>query len=118
MDAVLSLTLLDHVAIVYLPNLGIGGTTILVHPKIDIVDSRGFQKGQISWVIVNWKGNKFGVMNVYAPNSSRDRKKLWNQIKGKAQKGDWIMARDFNMIEDRLDSSGPSSLIKGEEKRR
>lgn len=116
LDAALNLILPNHRAVVSLPNLGFGGTMILVHLKIDVVDSRGFQKGQVAWVIVNLKGCRFGVMNVYAPNSNTYRKKLWNQIKGKALDGEWFMAGDFNMTEDMLDSSRPSLLIKGEEK--
>lgn len=38
---------------------------------------------------------------------------LWLLIQTKAQKIDWILTRDLNMMEDRMDSLGPSPLIKG-----
>lgn len=78
LDTTLSLILPDHRAFVSLPILGsggTGGTAILVHPEIVVVDLGGFQKGQVVWVIVEWKGCRFGVMNIYAPNSSKDMKK-------------------------------------------
>lgn len=66
MDVALRLILPDHKAIVSLKNLGTRGKAILVHPEIDIVELEGFQKGEVAWAIVFWKGCKFGVMNVYA----------------------------------------------------
>lgn len=49
LDVALNMILPNHRVIVSLPNLGSSGTTILVHPKINIVDSGGFQKGQVPW---------------------------------------------------------------------
>lgn len=64
-------------------------------------------------MIVNKKGCQFRVINLYAPHSKRKRKDLWLQIQTRAKKNDWILIRGFNMMENRMDFSGPSPLIKG-----
>lgn len=86
MDRALSLIILEHKALISLPFLDNGGTTILVHSKLEIVDSRSFLKGQVGWVIVIWQGCCFGVMNLYAPHSKKRRKDLWLQIQTRVQK--------------------------------
>lgn len=115
LDKALGLILPNHGAFMSLPVLGNGGTTILVHPRLEIVDSGSFLEGQVVSVIVKWQGITFGIMNLYDPNSQRKRKELWFQIQSKALRIDWILTGDFNMTKSRLDSSGPSPLIRGSE---
>lgn len=75
-----------------------------------------FMKGQVTWVVITWQGRQFGVMNIYAPNTTRKQKRLWKHIKNKCQDVDWILSGDFNLKEAKKDSFGPSSLIIGNEK--
>lgn len=85
----------------------------MVHPNLMIMDSQNFLEGQDTWVIVTLQGSQFGVMTLYVPHSKRRQKELWIQIKSRTQNGDWILTRYFNMMEDWLDSFGPSPLIRG-----
>ncbi|KAL3687354.1 hypothetical protein R1sor_013663 [Riccia sorocarpa] len=56
-------------------------------------------------------------MGVHAPAKRRDRPAFWEWLKGKASGGNWVITGDFNMVEYREDTIGPSPMIRGEEAR-
>lgn len=68
--------------------------------------------------MVNFKDPKldFGVISVYVPNKSKERASLWDQMTYILPNGNWIIARNFNMLLKVENSLGLLLLIKGDEK--
>ena len=61
---------------------------------------------------LEWRNVKFGVLNVYAPNSSSERTSFWSELANKLPSYDnWIVARDFNMTERADDCLGAHSNL-------
>lgn len=55
-----------------------------------------------------------GIMCIYASKSRRE--KQCKTIVVDTKEGQWLIARDFNMTEKRIDLLGPLPLIRGREK--
>lgn len=105
-----------------LVNGGLGGLAIAIGQRmVPYVSDRGIlPSGQAVWVhFENDRVGKLGFVGIYAPNSSRERCALWQELFVSLDpQFQWIIAGDFNMIKDLRDQCGrPSSLISGSEKR-
>ena len=63
--------------------------------------------GRAQYVIMKFHNKKVGFLNLYAPNSSRERLKMWIELDSSLPVVDHCcIAGDFNMIEDPDDRSG------------
>lgn len=60
-------------------------------------------------------GNFF-VASVYGPNFPLERANLWKTLNNNLLEGEWLIGRDFNVIEKPSDSTTQASLIKGIER--
>jgi len=61
------------------------------------------------WFILSgFPGGEVGIINVYAPNDSQTRCQLWeSMIRELPTNCRWILAGDFNMVENRNDKTNP-----------
>jgi hypothetical protein len=71
--------------------------------------------GQAAWVQLSSSEGDFGIVSIYAPQSSREKALLWHVLKTQLPSEDWIFYGDFNMIEYAEDSTGLSNLVQGRE---
>eukprot|EP00249_Psilotum_nudum_P003894 c17395_g1_i1 orf=13-462(+) len=66
---------------------------------------------------INTTKEKVTIINVYAPNNSREREELWRQIDEMIDSGKYVIMGDFNMIEQEQDKKGGvNAAIQGAEK--
>lgn len=101
---------------------GLGGLAVAISPRLfQYVTSKGVIQGAREiWVCVeNTCFGKMGILGIYAPNSSGDRTKLWQELFHTLDTSyRWILCGDFNMIENSGDQRGGAcSLVAGREKR-
>jgi exonuclease III len=78
------------------------GTGILlsVALKHSLLDSGIPVEGRAQWIICNIENKKIGFLNIYAPNTGRDRAIFWDAISSTIPEADsWIMGGDYNMVE-------------------
>ena len=69
-----------------------------------IVDKGCLQGGQAQFIVFKLLEKKVGLLNVYAPNSTRGRAQIWCQLWNDLPVMDrWCIVRDFNMLEDASD---------------
>ena len=98
-----------------------GGVCISVRksPDIAILDHGILIEGRVMFCYLEWRNVKFGVLNVYAPNSSSERTSFWSELANKIPSYDnWIVAGYFNMTERTNDCLGAhSNLLQGGELR-
>lgn len=97
------------------PDAGRGGTALLISPSLKVIASGNLDLGRAVWVQIVSGDSNFGIICLYAPNSPNERALLWHEIKCLLPQDNWICCGDSNMTESRLDSSGPSPLIRGRE---
>jgi exonuclease III len=83
--------------IIAYPNKGCGGTAILVHPSLKIVNSGAITRGLV-WVSINLAQEEIHLASVYAPNTYTDRISLWKALYSAASLGKWLIAGDYNMV--------------------
>ena len=62
-----------------------GGVCISVRKSSDIyiLDHGILIEGRVMFCYLEWRNVKFGVLNVYAPNSSSDRTSFWSVLANK-----------------------------------
>lgn len=115
LDIALRAILPTFLKFVSAPVDGKGGTALLVRPSLKVIDSGALDFGRAVWIRIEGDSGSFGVVNIYAPNSPRDRAILWRDLCETLPMENWILCGNFNMIEDKIDASGVSSIIKGRE---
>ena len=71
-----------------------------LEPKLDFNHPSGRDIG----VEVVWSNSTLMIFNVYTPNTSKLRKKIWNDLAKIYIEGEWCIMGDFNMVEKRHDS--------------
>ncbi|KAL3694987.1 hypothetical protein R1sor_008638 [Riccia sorocarpa] len=95
---------------------GDGDAVLLCHKSLRIVERGVSGSGFAAWIKVNTRIGVVGVLCLHAPNESRKRKEVWAWMRPLISDGHWIILGDFNMVENQIDSIGPSPVIRGEEK--
>lgn len=87
-----------------------GGVGILLSSRMaSLVCEHGvIEPGRAQYVTVQWTNNiKVGIINIYAYNFTGSRARLWNKIRQfNLPEANWILAGDFNMIEQLSDKQG------------
>lgn len=87
-----------------------GGTTILLSSRVSdrIIDHGIITPGRAQFILLQWtKDTRIGIINVYGFNDTSSRARLWNQIRNfLLPEAQWIIAGDFNMIEQIEDKQG------------
>ena len=74
--------------------------------------------GRAQYIILEWKGEKEGILNIYAPNTVTDRVELWSHLLSSLPRNidNWCIGRDFNMLEHPTDrAGGRGDTIRGNE---
>ena len=82
--------------------------------QVTILDVGNLLLGRAQYVIMKFYNKKVGFLNLYAPNSSRERLKMWIELDSSLPVVDhWTrcVAGDFHMIEDLEDRSGEGLVI-------
>ena len=69
--------------------------------------------GKILGVSIQYQNQELKILNVYAPNTAKERSKLWKELYDIDMDGDWCLIGDFNMVERRIDRNSPSSTLVG-----
>ncbi|XP_058760200.1 uncharacterized protein LOC131633504 [Vicia villosa] len=63
---------------------------------------------------VVWKGDLFYLVNIYSSCDFVKKKRMWEillDLKEKLNNGEWIMGGDFNVIKDRMERKGRSTIV-------
>lgn len=80
-----------------------GGTTILLNSRISNmeIDHGIIVPSRALFILLQWtKDTRLGIVNIYGYNDTGPRARLWNQIRQfPLPAAQWILAGDFNMIE-------------------
>ena len=86
---------------------GKGGAALLINPYWGrYIKSAGSSPcNRVAWIVIEFNGTSFGVFSIYAPNEVKDRIILWDWLHNLANIP-WILAGDFNMVENQDDKSG------------
>ena len=80
--------------------------------QVKMLDVGKILLGRAQYVMMKFHNKKVGFLNLYAPNSSKERLKMWIELDSSLPVvGHWCIARDFNMIEDPEDKSGERGAI-------
>jgi exonuclease III len=114
LEVALAYILPSYQTVTSYPKDGCGGTTLLIHPSIDIINSGVTLRGA-AWAEIRFAQNQYFVASIYAPNTALERKNLWNALTTTTPDGKWIIAGDYNMVEQASDSTSNSPLLTGEE---
>mgnify|MGYP000724650853 CR=1 FL=1 len=81
--------------------------------QVNMLDVGNLLLGRAQYVIINFHNKKVGFLNLYAPNSSRERLKMWIELDSSLPIVDhWCIVGDFNMIEDHKGRSGEGGVRK------
>jgi exonuclease III len=115
LDTTLRFILPGYTTIIAHADHGKGGTAVLVHPEFNILESRTFANGRVAWAKIDNKRGTFYIGCIYAPNSSPERKTLWNTLQNTLPRENWIITGDFNMTEGQSDSTSLYPLLSGTE---
>jgi exonuclease III len=97
------------------PHEGRGGSALLLHPLLKVTSSGILDEGRATWVTVSHPEGLIGLASIYAPNSSRLRATLWEELKNSLPSAQWILSGDYNMTENSSDSTGISPPLQGRE---
>lgn len=103
------------------PGAGSGGICTWIAPHIKhLVQSSGHSRsGRAQWIrLSSIPGEDLSILNVYAPNSSRERKVLWDELAAVLpQDCRWVLLGDWNVVERASDKSNANgSVLSGGEK--
>ncbi len=74
--------------------------------------------GRAQYIILEWQGEKIGILNIYAPNTVADRIELWSHLISSLPHNidHWCIGGDFNMLEHPTDrAGGRGDTIRGNE---
>jgi hypothetical protein len=92
-----------------MPGAGKGGILTLLHPKWkqNVTQSGSLMGNRAQWFILQGlPGGDIGFVNLYAPNDSPARCRLWECLMIELPNTcRWIVAGDFNMVECRQDKT-------------
>ena len=96
------------------PNDNQGGLCIAVShiwaPHVSMSGSLANKRAQ--YIVFQIGAIKWGLLNLYAPNSEAARSRFWSEILVQIPQIDhWALVGDFNMLEDVQDRQGGSSRI-------
>ncbi|KAL3690112.1 hypothetical protein R1sor_016421 [Riccia sorocarpa] len=92
-----------------------GGTVLLVHKECECLESFFHPKFDFGWVLLRVHGIVFGVVTIYSPNCSSQRRRFWKALRESLPFRPWILVGDHNMVESAADASGESPILKGAE---
>ena len=101
------------------PNQTRGVVCIAIAKKLKslIVEKLVGVPGRAQLVVLQMQSQKWGFLNIYAPNHEIARAQFWRNLRQRLPMLDvWCVAGDFNMLEDPLDRLGGSATtVHGEE---
>ncbi|KAL3695771.1 hypothetical protein R1sor_009847 [Riccia sorocarpa] len=106
-----------HIVIDHNPN-GIADFVLLIDRTLPILEQGCSGKGYAVWVKIRLAAGVIGIMGVHGPSHRSNRPEAWEWAHEVVREGKWVIIGDFNMVERRTDTLGPSPLIRGEELRR
>ncbi|CAM6082401.1 unnamed protein product [Calypogeia fissa] len=115
LDVALRTILPDYHHLSSAPDLGKGGTALLIHPDFTLRNSGSLSHGRAVWAQLEKDGEVFGILSVYGPNSPRLRALMWHELKQALPRDNWLICGDFNMTERPEDTTGGHNLLRGRE---
>ena len=81
--------------------------------QVKMLDVGKILLGRAQYVMMKFHNKKVGFLNLYAPNSSKERLKMWIELDSSLPIVDhWCIVGDFNMIEDHKGRSGEGGVRK------
>ncbi|KAL2641260.1 hypothetical protein R1flu_008847 [Riccia fluitans] len=99
------------------PRRSKGGTALILHGSLYVLETGVGGDGRIAWAKVQNGDSWFGILSVYAPNKRKVRIEFWEKIKWMIRVGEWVILGDFNQVDLLEDAVGRSTLVCGREKR-
>lgn len=103
--------LLDHHQIIAMPEQGRGGTTILIHPDFQVIQSKIFHAETLAWAQIEGSLGAFHIASVYGPNNLADIADFWLQLNDNLPPDNWIVVGDFNFTKHAQDLTFQASLL-------
>ncbi|KAL3680548.1 hypothetical protein R1sor_023504 [Riccia sorocarpa] len=91
---------------------------LLIHKTLKIVEQGCSGRGFASWAKIRTSVGVVGIVGIHASRKRSERPEVWIWLRRLINEGRWIVIGDFNMVEHRSDTIGPSPLLRGEELRR
>ena len=61
-------------------------------------------------ISIKWDSQPITIFNVHAPNSPKERAKIWRDLADLEIEGVWCIMGDFNMVDLKKDSKGTSAV--------
>lgn len=101
--------------------VGCGGVFLALIPRLSkMVTAKGVVLFQHAvWAhLEHPKMGKIGILAIYAPNGTNERRALWHELADSMDKHrQWMLAEDYNMVESIEDLKGGSGrVLRGPEK--
>ena len=97
---------------------GFNGVMTSVHrdlePKVVL---QQHPSGRALAVSIKVNNSTLTIVNIYAPNESKNRKLLWKDLSQLNIEGVFCLVGDFNMVCSRQDRQGPASILAGGERK-
>ncbi|KAL3692700.1 hypothetical protein R1sor_006351 [Riccia sorocarpa] len=99
------------------PN-GVADFVLLIHRKFPIIAQGCSGRGFACWAKIKTAAGVVGVVGVHGPRKRERWPNGWAWIHDLIKEGKWVVIGDFNMVERRSDTIGPSPLMRGAELRK
>ncbi|KAL3695864.1 hypothetical protein R1sor_009940 [Riccia sorocarpa] len=97
---------------------GIVDSVLLIHKNFPILERGASGHGFGVWAKIRSQAGVLGIVGIHGPRERCDRPAAWKWLRELTQEGKWVIIGDFNMVESRVDTIGPSPLMRGAELRK
>ena len=89
---------------------GTSGVLSIIDRNLEPVKVYNHPSRRVLGTQIKWENSFLSILNVYAPNLAKARKKFWNELE-KCQLKEWYLLGDFNMVERKHNNLGSFSTL-------
>ncbi|KAL3691391.1 hypothetical protein R1sor_005042 [Riccia sorocarpa] len=90
-----------------------GGTTLIVHPSLQVTNSGIRGNGTAAWVEVETCIGRVNVASIYGPREAIPKGELLTWLRNFNEGGKWFFVDDWNFVTEIIDSVGPTPMLHG-----
>ncbi|KAL3698381.1 hypothetical protein R1sor_012457 [Riccia sorocarpa] len=90
-----------------------GGTALVIDPSIQIEERGVREDGSCAWAKGKIQEKSINFMSIYSPHEGREKQELYKWLKNFDLEGEWVILGDWNMVQRRIDTAGPTTLLQG-----
>ena len=95
---------------------GFSGVMTAVHRDLEPKVVLQHPSGRALAISVKVHKSILTIVNIYAPNDSKNRKLLWKDLSQINIEGEFCLVGDFHMVYSRQDRQGPANILAGGER--